>query len=978
MKNTARIFVLFVNLFALALSAGAEVLPCAPCAGLTVDDPYALLPALAAPPALADDATLFVAIELVLTRDASPAAAHALAASGATPWLRLVFATPAPLTSNLETLTAELDAAAELARSRPPRARYQIVWRPSGTGLQAISAADYAFLVKRAAATIGGEDPDARLVSAPLTPDPAWLAELYDQEVAAYLDGLALAPASDQVLAAALAKLEELDPGKPIALDGEPWPERPELALAIAAAASERGFAVTLFGSPKEPQGSEELRALKLLATEFKGEISSDDTTRPTGASNAWSFVLAEDLALRVVAVPEPGADRLTLRFPDSQLRNPARVFVDSGKVVPLAGSRRLADGLEVRIANPGAVVVLRLERASIAELEGFAEEVAVGGERQIPVEEILRRLQAFEEAQSRRIRHWQAVNTTTLRFQAASGVSAVEATFEGEAFFKPGQPFDWAWQSFYLNGVKWRGKSIPEIPLVQPEKAAAMPLEILFTKEYRYSLRGTELIAERDCWVVEFEPTVPVAGRTLFRGTVWVDRATSARVRTRAVQLGLAGEVLSNEETMEYSPIDAAGRPAAWGSESFLLPLRTVAQQVLSVLNTATVVEKEVRLTGVVVNGEAFDARREELFASAATMVRDTDAGLRYLVAPEGGQPGERVVKEGFDTSKLFLLGGVFYDESLEYPLPLAGINYFDLNFRGGERQLNAFFAGVLGLVNYADPHLFGSKLDFGVDVFAIAIASSDQLFRGGVESPREEVEVLPGTIRLNLGFPLGNFVKVNSGYRLSYAKFSDTVNTDPAFVLPSDNVTQRAELGVQFARSGYRMNLQGAYSRRSKWELWGLPGNDEFDPATKDYLTWDLALSKNWYLSGFRKIGFELDYLGGNDLDRFSKYQFGFFGSSRVHGYQIGKVRAEEAFAAHATYGFEVGKVVRLDGVADAAWATDEASGLDNELLAGVGIAGTFVGPWQTIVQVDVGAPVAGPDEGFVAYIVFLKLFG
>ena len=92
----------------------------------------------------------------------------------------------------------------------------------------------------------------------------------------------------------------------------------------------------------------------------------------------------------------------------------------------------------------------------------------------------------------------------------------------------------------FYINGVRWKGKEIPELPLIQPEKAAAMPLEILFTKEYRYALRGTDTVDGRDCWVVEFEPAVPVEGRTLFRGAVWIDREVNARVRTRAVQVGL------------------------------------------------------------------------------------------------------------------------------------------------------------------------------------------------------------------------------------------------------------------------------------------------------------------------------------------------------------------------------------------------------------------------------------------------------
>ena len=74
----------------------------------------------------------------------------------------------------------------------------------------------------------------------------------------------------------------------------------------------------------------------------------------------------------------------------------------------------------------------------------GVAEKVTVAGERQIPVEEILRRLQAFEDAQARRLDHYQGVNTTKLRFQAASGVSAIEATFEGSFFARDGQATDW------------------------------------------------------------------------------------------------------------------------------------------------------------------------------------------------------------------------------------------------------------------------------------------------------------------------------------------------------------------------------------------------------------------------------------------------------------------------------------------------------------------------------------------------------
>lgn len=960
--------------------------PCLACPGVAVDDPFAVAAALEAAPRLEKGARLFVAWNAALDGSASPAGAHLVVASGAQPWIRLQFATPAPLLEHTEALQRELDAAVELARLAPAATVYEILWQ-AGTDA-ALDARQYAYLVKRAAVAVTGVQPESRIFAQALPPAADWIDLWYGEGVAAYLDGVALAPAGEST-SALLAQLSGLDPGKPVVQGSLPLGPDGAARLAEQAAA---GFAITLFqatapGFPGAPSAAD-LAPLKVMANEFRGELQADTGTVPQGAAAAWSFVRGEDLGLRVVVAsplappatgtaPAAAAKSLVLTFPDPQLKSPLRVDLATGTVTPLAEPRRSATATEVRLAKPQPVELLRLERPSAAELEGIAEEVTVASEREIPVEEILRRLQAFEDSQARRLLRYQAVNATTLRFQAASGTQAIEATFEGEFFFRQGQPFDWAWQSFYVNGVKWRGKEIPELPLIQPEKAAAMPLEILFTKEYRYALRGRETVDGRDCWVVEFEPAVPVEGKNLYRGAVWIDRELWARVRSRAVQLGLQGEVLSNEETMTYEPVDENGAAAPWAASSYFLPLKVVGQQILSVLNTATVVEKEVRLSGVRINGPEFDQRRDEVLASTSTMVRDTDKGFRYLVKDE--TTGVRTIQEGFDSDRLFLIGGTFYDDSLDYPLPLVGINYLNLDAGGKKRQLNAFFGGVLGILNYADPRFAGSKFDLGVDVFAIAVASSDQLYRDGIESPGEEVEELPARITVNLGHPLGNFLKWSASYGVAYSRFGDTDDTAPDFVVPESTFTHSLSTALAYSRSGYRLELSGGLHQRSKWSLWGLPGQaaGEFDPEAKDYLTWQVAASKNWYLANFRKVGLSLEYLGGSDLDRFSKYQFGFFGGTRVHGYQIGKVRAEEAYAAHASYGFELGQLLRLDAVVDAAWATDKASGLDNELLAGVGVTGTFMGPWETLINLDIGTPVAGPDDGLVAYIVFLKLF-
>ncbi len=823
--------------------------------------------------------------------------------------------------------------------------------------------------------TLTGAQEQAKVATQALAADPKILQALYAEEVAAYLEAVALQPASPEALKAAVDAVQNLDPGRPVVLDARPIAADPAEMLADAARDSTLGIDLTLFQAPalETARLVPMLSPLVLLAREFTGDLSWDPGSSPSGAEGAWTFVRGKDLGLRVIALAtggSPGSDAPLQRagappagtVPD---RRPA------GAAAQRRGGRRRA-GAAGGLARTGG-------RARPRPPDGRRAPGGRGeGHRLLPArdpgQEILRRLQAFEDAQNRRLEHYSATNTTSLRFQPAAETQAIEATLQGPFFFDPKTGTDWAWETLYVNGVKWRGKTLPEIPLIQPEKAAAPPLEIHFTKEYRYRLRGSDTIDGREAWVVDFTPAGPDASGKLYQGSVWIDKKLYSRLRTRAVQVGLEGEVLSNEETLFYSPVDASGQAAPWSAQSYMLPLRLVAQQILSVINAATIVERETRLTDVQINGPGFEEARKRVNASDATMVRDTPKGLRYLVKDA---QGERVVKEGFKASKLFGAGGLFYDDALDYPLPLAGINYFSFNYRGTGKQVNVFFGGALLTANIAEPRLFGSRFDAGANAFAIAIPLTDTIYRNGKEIKDEAVEQRPATFSLRLGHPLGNFVKIGAEYEALYFHFGKADDTANGFVVPSSNITHSFSLNTDFARSGYRLSASGSYNRRSPWDFWGLPGNPDFSEAKRDFLRWDASASKNWYLPRFQKVGLEVDYAGGSDLDRFSKYQFGFFGGTRVHGYQSNSVRADRVFAGHASYGFEIGQAFRLDAVADAALATDPESGLKNEFLGGVGLAGTFIGPWQTVVNLDVGTPVAGPDSGFVLYVVFLKLF-
>ncbi len=960
---------LLVLSFGVAAAAQAQGPPCRPCAGLEVADPGAWAATLAAPPALEEEARLYFAWTANLSDPAAAvAAAQGVAASGAVPWVRLAFTAPALPAGDGTALEGELAAAATIARQAPASTHYQVLWPAAQEDPRA-----YAFLFKRAAVALGGAAPGANVITAPLPLDGPALEVFYGEEVAAYVDGVAFRPGAAAEVEAAVARLDELDPGEPVVVDALPLAEDPRTALLDAARLAAAGAAVTLLEAPAPV----DLVPFKVLANEFRGDLSYDPYSSPQGGSEAFAFVRGEDLGLRIVAgVPVVG--QADLDFSDPTLERSAWVDLVAGAVHEIGALQPTPSGLRLSATDIGPVLVLRVERPPVEERTaegGLAEELEVRGERAMPVEEILRRLQAREDAQRRRLLHYEAVNTTHLRFQSGTGVATVEATFRGSFFGRRDGGFDWAWEEFLVNGVRWRGKRIPEIPLVQPEKAAAMPLEILFTRDYRYRLRGTALVEGRDCWVVDFEPVDATAEGNLYQGTVWIDRSLYRRVKSRALQLGLEGEVISNDETLYYTPVDASGVPAAWEAAEFVLPLRVVSQQVFSVLNGSTAVEKETLLSELKINDPGFPARYEAVMASEETVLRDTEEGLRYLVKDE--ETGERIVQEGFDTDRLFLGGGVFYDESLDYPLPLAGVNYFSFDFRGTGAQVNAFFAGLLLNATLSDPQLRGSRFDGGVDLFALGVATTDEVFRDGVEASGEEVETRPASLALTLGRPLGAYVKLNLDYRLSHTHFGRSDDTAPEFVLPEDHLTHSLGLSARYNRAGWRLRVGGSWNERSEWSVWGLPGQP-FDPDSDSYQLWSANVARNFHLPRFQRIGLDVEYLDGSNLDRFSKYGFGYFSAARVHGLQSGTVRAERAYGAHGSYGFELGEVFRLELVGDAVWASDEETGLEDELLAGAGIVGQFLGPWQTLVQLDLGVPIEAPDDdGIVLFLAFLKLF-
>ncbi len=932
-------------------------------AGIRVGDPTAILDDLAGDPRLHDDATFFVSWTVPLDGTADIEVADSIRAAGAKPWLRVVFSTPAPLIENLDGLESELSALATIVRTTGEDVFLQAVWRPEGGGL---TAGDLAYLIKRAAVVVTGAAPGAGFTAGPLPSDPSVLEWLYVEEVAAYMDVLVLAPG--ETTAEAMATLAELDPGKPVVLDAVGWPHSASSSLGEVARWAAAGAAIT-FVDARSVEDLD-LRSLKIGAREMSGGLVHDPYSDPDGADGAWSFI-REDLGLRVVATRKPGEKRVRLVFPDDQLRAPELVDLTTGEARSVTGVPK--DGNFVVVVDDAPeVVLLRLERTGAAELDGFDEEIEVGGGREMPVEEILRRLQAFEDDQERRLDHYQAQRVFSLRFQGQQG--SIDVSYAGEFFFRDGD-FDWVWSDFYIAGVKWRSRKMPKVPLIQPEKVASLPTDIKFSKYYTFRLRGTEVVDGRDCWILDFKPIEAAPGRSLYQGTVWVDREIYTHVRTRVVQVGLEGEVLSNEEIFHYSPVDEKGQPAPWSKTSYVLPLRITGQQVFSLLNSTFPVEVDNRFTEIRINGDDFDANREAALASDATMVRDTDDGLRYL---NKDKTGDRVVETEFDSSRLFLVGGVFWDESVDYPLPAIGIDYLDFDFKNTGAQVNAFFAGAFLAANIADPDFLGSRWNAGASINGLFFKGRDELYRDGAVVPEEDVKRRGGNVGLSVGRPLAKFLSLELDYRIRYQQYFRADDTAVDFVLPQDTFTNVLGASLDYNRSGYRVTLAGDVNKRADWEFWGLPGNTEYSPDQQQYERWQVNFAKTWWLNKFRKIGLVLEYLDSADTDRFSGYDFGLFGDVTVGGYPSGLVRAERAMGGHLNGGINIFEIIRATAGVDAMWATNQVTGLDNELLAGISIGGTVTLPWQLIMNFDLGYALSGPGKGdFAVRVFFLKLF-
>lgn len=607
-----------------------------------------------------------------------------------------------------------------------------------------------------------------------------------------------------------------------------------------------------------------------------------------------------------------------------------------------------------------------------IPRLDDFAAsntQVDVQGRYALTAEEIVARVRAWDAVQKNKLRSYLATMTVSLRLHVANMNETFDLTTRGPIFAERGKPYDWVWKEFYVNGVKWKGQVAPKIPLLQPEKVSILPLAIDLAEGYQYVLAGETVFKGHRVYMIDFKPRKKFEMESRYRGRMYVDAVIFARLYEHAIQLNLKGEVLSNNETQYIEAVP--------GADDVWLPMTIKGEQVFSIGGRVTNIERLVTLTAVVINPPDIESRRAEAFSSQMQIVRDTDQGLRYLVKDK--KSDQRVVEWKVKKSQLAGVLGTFFDSSLSFPLPIAGISYINFNLGGKGKQVNILFGGALLTATYSDPAFLGTRVSLGADLFAIAFPSNNSVYRDGVPIKEEKIRNLPAWLQINFGLPLNPFLKLTSSFFCNYNRYSRSADTNAGLVLPESGLTFGANARLTFDSNGYNLSLLGTYFHRKRWDFWGMSGNDDYNPDQNSYIRWRLLFGKDFFFSRFRRLHFGAGYFDGARLDRFSSYEFGFFSEMKLHGFKTGAVRAERALTFNVSYGYSIGEAFRLEAYYDSALVTNRDSGYANTYFSGAGISGTTTIPGlNTIVRFDFGLPVISNNaRGFAIYLVFLKMF-
>ena len=655
--------------------------------------------------------------------------------------------------------------------------------------------------------------------------------------------------------------------------------------------------------------------ALGALVTELIPyvDIMVADASQPVSGTRFWPRVRATSAAAALRATARGGFEQWVVAAPEDALD--ARALIHD--IVNIAARPR----------------------------EGLFEDVEVRGARRLSVAEIIARHQAAVRRQSQAVARTISSGVLTLTFEAP-GFPAPVTIAADTVIYEDRERRELAQRRIRVNGIEFSAGGVPRLPILEPERVSSPPLVITLTSVYRYRLDGEEAIDGVPCYVVAFEPID--ASQPSFRGRAWIAMDSFAMRRVAAAQTALRGAIVSSEQVDDFR--EAA--PGVW------LLARSDVRQIYEGASHRTPIHRSLTIERHEINPADFISRRQAAYASDALLMRDTAEGYRYLrrLPPEAGDRTGAVQVAVADAATRIrtLAAGVIIDPNISRPLPFAGLSYVDFDLFGTGAQLSGFFGGAYGQVAFSAPSVAGTRWQLAGRAFAIASSYNDRAFSAGREIYEENLRQRPAHASVWFLRPLTPRMSLRVGYSLDYTRLRAAPETAPSFRVPADQIVHGAQVAIEGQRAGWAGSLWWNPARRSGWRAWGRPG--EFDADDRDFARYGVTVSRSTVLSPALVTRVEAQWVGGHDLDRFSRFAFGTF-DNRLRGYPSALVRYDRGGVIRGAVAWSAAKVVRLDAFLDTAAVRDPGFGRRLRNYTGIGLAAETPAPFGMLAAAEWG---------------------
>jgi hypothetical protein len=111
----------------------------------------------------------------------------------------------------------------------------------------------------------------------------------------------------------------------------------------------------------------------------------------------------------------------------------------------------------------------------------------------------------------------------------------------------------------------------------------------------------------------------------------------------------------------------------------------------------------------------------------------------------------------------------------------------------------------------------------------------------------------------------------------------------------------------------------------------------------------------------------------MGGQDLDRFSRYSFGTF-DNRLHGYPSALIRYDRGALLRSAIGWSAARALRIDGFLDTAQVHDPGFGSRSRNYTGFGAALEAPAPFRMLAAIEWGYGIRGinPDGSTGTHVI------